>query len=217
MFHNIFKREAKKKDSQISKITIDDREKNSLVPSDLAKLQVPIEFQHLKVGDYIVNDIVIERKTLSDLKSSIINKRIFSQIQEIKQYPKYILLVEGPEQEKYNNEIIHGNALRGFLLSISLEKIPIIFTENERDTAFYLSLLAKRKDNKSISLRPGKISFSRAEQLQYILEGFPNIGPVKSKALIKKFESLKNIVSASEQELEEILGKKVKEFKSLLD
>ena len=59
------------------KIIIDHREKNSLVSSELHKKGYEIEFQQLKVADYLVNDIAIERKTVSDFKSSIINKRMF--------------------------------------------------------------------------------------------------------------------------------------------
>ncbi len=220
MFHNIFSKKKKEALSikNITKIIIDSREKNSLVPSELSKLSIPIEFQHLKVGDYLVSDIAIERKTLSDLKSSIISKRIFSQMQELKQYPKYLLIIEGKDKEKYDNEMLHENALRGFLLSTALEyKIPVIFTQDEKDTALYLSLLAKKKENKELSLRPSKIALSKKEQLQYILEGFPNIGPVKAKALLKKFSSLKNIINACEEELEDILGKRAKDFKRLLE
>ena len=71
--------------------------------------------------------------------------------------------------------------------------------------------------NSTFSLRAKKLSLSKEEQIQFILEGFPNIGPAKAKKLIEKFKSIKNIISASEEELELILGKKAKEFKSLVD
>lgn len=218
MFHNIFSKKKEKTEKETkSKIIIDNREKNSLVPAELSALGCEIEFQQLNIADYLVNNIAIERKTLSDLKSSIINKRIFSQIQELKQYPSCLLLVEGLSDRLYEG-VIHENALRGFLISAVLDnKIPLIFTKNERDSAVYLSLLAKKKNNKEISIRPSKILFSREEQLQFILEGFPRIGPVKAKALLKKFCSLKNIVNASDSELEEILGKRTIEFKKLVE
>jgi len=54
------KREEKEK----PKIIIDYREKNSLIPSILNSLGVEIELKELKVADYIVKDVAIEREKL---------------------------------------------------------------------------------------------------------------------------------------------------------
>ncbi|MDP1728897.1 MAG: ERCC4 domain-containing protein [archaeon] len=215
-FHNIFSKKPLKEKPKL-KILIDNREKNSLVASYLAKDFI-IEFQQLPIGDYIVQEVAIERKTISDLKSSIINKRIFSQLQELKQFPKHLLLIEGISEEDIYSGTIHENALRGFLLSVALEyQVPIIFTKDSKDTASYLSVLAKKTKKPESSIRPSKIALTKEEQIQFILEGFPNIGPTKAKKLIEKFKSLKNIFNTSEEELKEILGVRAKEFKDLID
>lgn len=215
-FFDIFSKDNKekspKKENKI-KIIIDNRERNSLVASNLIKLGFQIEFKQLEVADYLINDTAIERKTFSDLQSSIINKRIFDQLTNLKQYKTRFLILEG-ESEAF----IHENAIRGFILSCSLDnQTPVIVTKDETDTANYLSVLAKRTKLKEPSLRPS-ISFkSKSEQLQYILEGFPNIGPVKAKALLKKFKSLNSILNASKGELEEILGKNTDDFLKLIN
>jgi Fanconi anemia group M protein len=219
-FYNIFSK-AKEKQLESQKkarIIIDNREKNSLVASELVRLGFQIEFQQLPVADYLINNIAIERKTINDLKSSIISKRIFTQMQEIKQYLSHLLVIEGEKDELFNNKVLSSNALRGFLLSVSLQyKIPIIFTKNERDTAFYLAILAKKKEDREISIRAKKLSLDKKEQVQYILEGFPNVGPVRARKLIDRFKSIKNIINADKRELEEILEKRAKEFKKLLE
>ena len=76
--HDIFsKRKSKpKKELPKVKIEIDYREQNCLVPSSLVKLGFEIEFKELKVADYLVKGIAIERKTVSDFLSSMINKRL---------------------------------------------------------------------------------------------------------------------------------------------
>ena len=216
-FHNIFSKEKETIENKI-KIIIDNREKQSLVASQLANLGFQIEFQQLKVGDYLVNDVAVERKTINDLKSSIINKRIIQQLQELKQYPKNILIVEGISNEDIYSGIIHENALRGFLLSVALEfQVPLIFTQNEEDTARYLSVLAKKSPKKDFSLRATKLFKSKEERLQFILEGFPNIGPVTAKKLISQFKTLRSIINASEEELKPILGSRTKDFLDLLN
>ena len=212
-FLNIFTRNKtkKQKPSQELQITADHREKNSLVPSELIHLGFTINYKQLPVADYIVNGkTAIERKTISDFKSSIINKRIISQLLELKQYPNPILILEGLENhELYDSPGIHENAFRGFLLSIIKEhQIPIIFTLNEKDTAKYIYVLAKKKTKTEPPLRASKIFMSKQEQLQFILEGFPQIGPSTAKKLLTYFKTIKNISQASESELKKIIGKK---------
>ena len=159
---NIFARPQPRKGGQVGtapkpKIIIDYREKNSLVISELVQLGFEVEFKELKVADYLVRDIAIERKTVSDFISSMINKRLLSQLEELQQYETKLLIIEGiDEQELYANDEeidgIHPNAVRGFLLSILLKhKVPIIFTKDSQDTAKFISILARKK-SKELSL-----------------------------------------------------------------
>lgn len=216
-FLDIFSKKKRKKEEKI-KIEIDHREKNSLVVSELMKMGFEIEWKQLPVADYIINGIAIERKTVSDFKSSIINKRIMTQLLELKQYEKNLLIVEGILDEDLYSAGIHENAFRGFLLSVLLEfKTPIVYTHDEKDTAKYIDVLARKKEKGLQGIRASKILFSREEQMQFILEGFPNVGAVKAKKLIEKFGSLSNIFNASEEELKEVLGIRAKEFKDLIN
>ena len=84
--HNIFstKKEIIREDLPKPKIIIDYREKQSLVAAELVKLGFEIEFKELKVADYIVNGVAIERKTVSDFISSMMNRRYYLRQLEIK-------------------------------------------------------------------------------------------------------------------------------------
>ena len=85
----IIKKEEKSKE----KIIIDYREKNSLVAPHLIKLGLEIEFKELKVGDYIVQNVIIERKTINDFLSSMLNHRLLNQIEELKQFENKLLII----------------------------------------------------------------------------------------------------------------------------
>jgi len=202
------------------KIIVDYREKNSLVISELISLGIEIEFRELKVADYIVKDVAIERKTINDFVSSMINKRLFNQIQELQQYKNRLLLVEGiDEQELYSDDElgVNGNAIRGFLLSILLKyNIPIIFTKNYEDSAKFISVLSK-KQTKEMALKAKKRILNKKEQLQFIIESFPGIGPVTAQKLLKKFKTIQNIINASEEELKETIGKKAEVINKLVN
>jgi ERCC4-type nuclease len=206
--------EVKEKPRQ--KIFVDYREKNSMVASELIHLGFEVEFLELKVGDYLINNVAIERKTISDFISSMINKHLAKQLDELQQYENKLLLIEGIEEHELysdNSEGVNANAVRGFLLSILLKhKIPIIFTKNAEDTAKFIDVLARKKETES-SLNATKKSFNKKEQMQFIIEGFPGIGPKTAKKLLEKFKTMKNIFSASLEELEKEIGKKADIFK----
>lgn len=218
-FYNIFKKARTKeiKLAEKSNIVVDNREKNSLVPSYLAEKNYQITWEQLPIGDYIANNTAIERKTISDLKSSIINKRIMHQLSELRQYPSSLLIIEGDSKELYNDQTINSNAMRGFLLFLATkEKIPFIFSSSEKDTSNFIDLIMRKKSNTSIPLNPKKNILNEKERVQFILEGFPGIGPSKAKKLLASFGSLEKIFLASKEELEEILGNQAKNFKKII-
>ncbi|MEK6897440.1 MAG: ERCC4 domain-containing protein [Nanoarchaeota archaeon] len=209
---NIFSR-RKTKLPEKPKIEIDYREKNSLVVSELIALGLEVEVKELKVADYIVGGTAIERKTVSDFIASMKNGRLLRQLEELRQYESMLLIIEGiDEQELYTDseEVVgmHPNSVRGFLLSILLNyKVPVIFTKNYEDTARFISVLSRKKP-KETPLNVTKKFLSMKEQTQYILEGFPGIGPKTAKKLLKKFKTIKNIINAPEEDLKKEIGKK---------
>jgi len=214
---DIFKKakDKKKKEEKANLVLVDYREKNSTVPSKLMDLKTPLEIKELKVADYVIGDIAIERKTFSDFVSSMVNKRLLRQLQDLKQYPKPLIIIEGCLRDFDFN--ISPNAIKGFILSISLTyKIPIIFTENSTETAEYINLISRKKPT-NMSLNVSKKNLTKKQQLQFILESFPKIGPKTSEKLLTHFTTIKQIINAPEEELKEILGKKAKEIHEIIN
>lgn len=239
------KRKEPVKNIEKPKIIVDYREKNSLVASELFHLGFEIEFKELKVGDYLIKNIAIERKTISDFINSMINKRLINQIENLQQYPDKLLIIEGiDEQELYNDDntqfqseaikktafqyqegkskktagcFPNANAIRGFILSIVLKhKIPTILTKDYKDTAKFIYILSKKQE-KEQGINPKKRARNVKEQTQYILEGFPGIGPKGAKKLLKEFGSIKNIINADLEKLKKILGKKAETMKKIIE
>ncbi len=216
-FFNIFSKTREREEEATITVKIDNREKNALVASELSKLGCKILFEQLEVGDYIVGETAIERKTIKDLKSSIIDKRLMNQIAQLKQHKEYALIVEGPNTSLYEGKI-HENALRGFIVSLVMHHhIPLIYTFNEEDTAKCIALLGKRRNKSLTSLRPGRIAKTDEEKMQFILEGFPAIGPASAQKLLREFKTIKKIINAEERELERCIKKKARELTRIVE
>lgn len=221
---NIFSKNPVKSTEKQNKIPIivDTREKQSLVYSHLVGKNANVKFEKLDIGDYLIEDIVIERKTFSDFQSSMIDKRLLSQLSEMKKYDKRLLILEGFLFD-YSSSKIHENAIKGMILSCSLDfNVPIIYTENEEDSAKLLLVLARKfeKNTSTLSLRHKKSDMTLVEQKQFILEGFPGIGPTTAKSLIHNFKTLQNIFSAEKKELEKIDtmdSKKIDNFRNIIE
>lgn len=213
------KTKTKQKEIIRPKVIVDTREKQSLVASELIHEGCEVEFKHLHIGDYVIKDVVIERKTVSDFIGSMINGRLRKQLQNLQQVKNKLLLIEGiEEQELYNEENnVNENAIRGFILSILLNyKIPIVYTKDYEDTAKFIKVLAKKPSKEQefgINNKPKPRD--KKEQLQFIIEGFPGIGPKNAKKLLNEFKTIKNITNAPLEKIEELIGKKAEIFKLL--
>lgn len=201
-------------------ILVDTREKQSLISANLIEKKANIKYEQLEIGDYLIQDTIIERKTFSDFVSSMIDKRLTNQLKEIKKYQKHFLIIEGFNYN-YNKFNVHENAIRGMLISIAMDfQVPTIFTEDEEDTAKFLILVAKKYENpkQKNSIRPSKTFKTSEEQKQFILEGFPGIGPAAAKNLLDKFPTLQKIFNTNKEELKEILDEnKIEKFLELLN
>lgn len=191
-------------------IYADTREQASGVIMRLKDTDAVIRVKQLEVGDFVLSDdVVVERKTVEDFLSSVVDGRLFPQLTMMSSnYSAPLIILEGNPQELFTLRNIHENAIRGILASIALNyKIPILYSSNDEETAKYLYTIAKREQlgtEKEIRLRVGRKGLTAKEQQQFVVEGFPLVGPSLAKALLKKFGTVRGIVTASIKELQEV-------------
>ncbi|MCR4335442.1 MAG: DEAD/DEAH box helicase [archaeon] len=207
-------------------IYVDSREQASGVTIKLSKMDAVIKVKQLEVGDFILSDkVVVERKTIEDFLSSLIDGRLFNQLTMMSSnYDSPLIILEGNHDELYTTRNIHENAIKAALASIALNyRIPILYTHDVEETAKLVYLIAKREQlgsEKEIKLRVGRKGLTISEQQQYILEGFPLVGPSLAKALLQKFGTVRAAINASIKELQEVenMGpKKAKKIHEVLN
>lgn len=214
---NIFSSKNKKvSKSKKPQIVADIHEKNSLVLANLTGLGADIHLMPLKIGDYLINNTIIERKTFSDFISSMLSKRLIEQLNNMQQYKQKLLILEGElDKNILVNSKLNPNSLKGMILSTCLDlNIPVIQTKNEEETSLYMFLLAKRQlKSQTEPTLHSRIPKTKRERQKYILESFQNIGPKTAEKLMKEFKTIRNIFNSSEENLNKIIGKKASVFK----
>jgi ERCC4-related helicase len=197
------------------RVIVDPRERE--MGKLLESLGLEITLSSLEVGDYVLSDrLAVERKTADDFVSSIIDpeRNLFRQISDLaRTYDRPILILEG--RDLYARQM-NPASIRGALVSIAVDYgVPIIPTEDREETAAVLSLLAARekKEGREPKAHGHKTARTLKEQQEYLISAIPSVGPAVAKNLLKHFGSIEKIMTASQEDLQqvELVGPKIAE------
>jgi len=191
-------------------IYVDNREMRSAVVKALEAKGVKMDFQALKVGDYILSDrVCVERKTTDDFLDTLFDptRGLFEQIINMKrEYLRPVLIIEG--EGLYTKRRISPEAIHGIIASIMVDYgIPVLFTTNEADTASYIYTVARREQldrKRTVNPHARKSSQTMAERQEYLVSAISEVGPVIARNLLKHFGSVKSIAEASVEELQAV-------------
>ena len=194
-------------------IIIDDREDKYI--RELLKSES--EVIRLEVGDYIIDDLIIERKSPTDFISSLLDKRIFRQLINMKennQYKPLLAITGNIWRGLADRRIKNGSAMVfGSLKSIAEDfGIPIIQFDNEKDFVSFLKICDKKKNKKIDYLYlPKRKAITEEEKKLRSLTYIDGVSVSTSKKLLSTFKTIKNISNADISEFLEIdgVGKKL--------
>ncbi|HHX65952.1 MAG TPA: endonuclease [Chloroflexi bacterium] len=192
-------------------IRIDHREMGSGVPEALQATEgVSVQVEQLPLADYVLSPrVAVERKTAADFAASIIDRRLFSQAEALRQsYELVVYLVVGPELFEVSN--LHPNAIRGALsYLIILGGISVLQCADAEEAAALLATMARHEQQGlgyEISLHLKRKAPSPELQMRYLVEDLPGIGPRTAHALLEAFGSLRDLFAADEAALRRVPG-----------
>ncbi len=198
-----------------TRVIVDPRERE--MGKLLESLGMEVTLKNLEVGDYVLSDrLAVERKTAQDFVSSIIdpNRNLFRQISDLAQtYDRPVLILEG--RDLYTRQM-NPASIRGALASIAVDyKVPIIPTEDQEETAAVISLLAarERKEGRDPKAHGHKTARTLKEQQEYLISAIPSVGQTVAKNLLRHFGSVEKVMSASQEDLQQVnlVGPKIAE------
>ena len=191
------------------KVFADYREKGSGVIRELAENNAIVSLEKLEYADYILSSRCgIESKTVEDFVDSIIDGRLLHQIKALKNnFERPIIVIEGT-QDIYSVRNVHHNAILGMMATIAVSYgIPIIQTRDFKETAALIQIIARREQEESgsnFSLHAGRKPPTLKEQQEYVISSLPGINLTLAKPLLNHFKTVKNIVNAGQEQLQEV-------------
>ncbi len=193
------------------KVIIDNRERNPELIEGLYSRNVDIEFAQLPAGDYIVSDrIGIERKTESDFSNSIIDGRLFDQLDRLRQsFERPVLVIESDA-----NGFTLGESVRhGSIAKICTDGVTIISSRSAEDTANLIYFLARREQEED-EHEPRLVGVKRANTMGewqlMVIGSLPGVGPKIARSMLERFKSIRSVANARPEELMKVskIGKK---------
>jgi ERCC4-type nuclease len=168
----------------------------------LASLGVDVTVRRLPVGDYVIErGVVIERKTISDLRRSLVDGRLWRQLGELRKSRIGYLIVEGPDVLPALRD---ADAVRGALLSIADLGLTVVRSRDAPDTAAWVAAIARRRAQQLIRRRSAHIGRSATPAHtppMRVLAAIDGVSETRAKALLGRFGSVANIAHASIPEL----------------
>ncbi len=176
------------------------------IPEKLRELGVEFEIKKIAPGDYVLGPIGIERKTLTDFFSSLVKKRLFEQVQRLRDaYPQPLVILEGDLAQIATFQ--HPQSFLGALLALeTTERVPVLTTADKDQTAMLLSVLWKKQDRAAAEygLRHKPKGLTLDQRQRFLVEGLPSVGETLARNLLEHFGSVQAVFNATEEDLKKV-------------
>lgn len=191
-------------------IYVDMREKRSGVLAALSAMDnIHVQVGSLPCGDYVLSpEVVVERKAATDFIASIMEGRIFQQIEKMKlDYARPIVLIEG---DVFNTRsAIDNKAIAGAISYINaIANVGLVMLSDAKETPMVLATMARHLQEGlgyEINLHPKKPKPNK-EAAQYIIGSLPGIGPGNARKLYEHFGSAAKVCAATPEMLAQVKG-----------
>ncbi len=179
----------------------------------LKELSIEVKVEPLPAGDYLVYDVLIERKTPTGLLSDTKSKRLWSELDKMKRCEGItpLVVIEGSLSmaEKFTNW--SATQILGVINSIILDwNIPVVVLPSRRWFVAYLSELVKRGAMEGKKgphpLRAKEKVEKISEKIRLVVEGLPGVSGMRAIKLMKKFKTIRALANASIADLKTVEG-----------
>ncbi len=198
----------------------------------MSEMLLNAEVAPLECGDFRVEGqgfdeqpitVLVERKTWSDAYGSFNSKRLQNQVSRLIEAAveessiRPVLLVEGSPRDIYGVNGDRIRALQQHLNRLSVESIPVIYTESIDETFRYLNSVVHRVKSQEFGslVRPVTVVTSSRNKHHAMLEQMPKVGRTMGKKIYDNYDSLQDFVNNFEAN--PVIGSHTKAYQAILD
>ena len=208
----------------MDKLKIDSREDSELselVEKYCQDMNIPYEKEWLDIGDYTFADVCFEAKSTFDFLSSVINKRLWNQLDNMDaKFVNNVVIVYGSFNDALENHLHYVNNKAGqarmlrnkfdgaFGKIILDTDASIVWVSSTRQAARLIAVVCKMHPIDREIHTPSIIRkrIATTDLRIDVLCTIKGISPKKAKLLIDKFGSIMEIGEASIEEICELDG-----------
>lgn len=149
----------------------------------------------LEIGDYIAGEFIFERKRVDDFINSIIDGRLFSQAERLREVDfRPLIIIEGDLWEELKVRKISPNAILGAQLALYKMGVGIVYTESREQSGVIICLAARKSRSNKIKT-PTTKKKTDVKSLQIaLLASLPGVGPRRAEELLKKYGTPLNAI-----------------------
>jgi DNA excision repair protein ERCC-4 len=168
-----------------------------------------VRMVHLATGDYLIDDqVLIERKTIGDLRASLVDGRLFPQVARLSHSSyRSLLLIEGPTPMAGPD--VHPHSIEGALVSIAaMWRLPVLHSCDPEQSVRLMRFLAdqvrgpQERTLRRFDRKPKRLASKRL----FLLQGLPGVGPALAHRLLCHFGSIERILTADAVALARVRG-----------
>jgi len=163
----------------------------------------------LETGDIVIGDLGIERKTIRDFEQSRNDGRLYCQVKMLRRaFRRSIIILEGSSYDEGPKLNLAG--IRKALITIAIRwQVPVLRTGDVCETACLIEEIAR--DENAVNLFRGKETEALrrvrlSSRKKFCIEGIPGVGTKKAHALLMHFNTIREVVDASPDDLLKVNG-----------
>jgi len=193
------------------RIIADERERASGLPDLLSQSGLRVDIATLRVGDYILSpEIAVERKTLSDLVTSIFDGRVFDQVRQLTEaYRRPILMIEGMMKDLPSLTDRVGPVYGALGHLIANYRLSLLVSSSIEESCRLLATIAEhaaRGPVKGPLLRKQAKSENHLLGQLRLVASLPGVGEKLAMRLLERFGTPLAVFNAEPSQLAQIRG-----------
>jgi len=159
-----------------------------------------LSIEKIEIADIVVGNVIIERKQINDLYSSVLDGRLFKQLNKMAVYRDEnpdiipILLIEGHSLKRPLSKYKYIFSLESIKANcVIIYGIQIIHTKTLADTVRFIKEVDRYSNGgKEVikNVRAFKRKKSIRDQRLFLLQGLPQIGDKRAKDILNQHDTL---------------------------